>query len=58
MIGLAKKLGFEEYKRKPDLRTVRGQKYDGLTFRLNLEFYQESKQKQIEKQRRTLSEER
>ena len=58
MIGLAKKLGFEEYKRKPDLRTVRGQKYDGLTFRLNLEFYQESKQKQIEKQRSTLSEER
>ena len=58
MIGLAKKLGFEEYTRKPDLRTVRGQKYDGLTFRLNLEFYQESKQKQIEKQRSTLSEER
>ncbi len=39
MIGLAKKLGFEEVKRKPDLRTVRGEKYDGLTFRLNPQTY-------------------
>lgn len=47
MIGLAKKLGFEEYYRKPNFRTVRGQKYDGLTFRLNRRYYQESKQQQI-----------
>ncbi len=50
MIGLAKKLGFEEFYRKPDLRTVRGQKYDGLTFRLNRRSYEESKQQQIAKQ--------
>ena len=37
MIGLAEKLGFEEYRRKRDYRTVSGKKYDGLTFRLNLE---------------------
>ena len=36
MIGLAKKLGFTEYCRKPGIRTVRGQKYDGLTFRTEL----------------------
>jgi len=36
MIGLAQKLGFEECKRKPNLRLVRGEYYDGLTFRLNL----------------------
>lgn len=39
MIGLADKLGFTEICRKPDLRTVRGQKYDGLTFRLDMERY-------------------
>ena len=33
MIGLARKLGFEEYCRKPGVRTVRGKQYDGLTFR-------------------------
>lgn len=49
MIGLAKKLGFEEFYRKPDLRMVRGQKYDGLTFRLNHRFYQKSKQQWIAK---------
>lgn len=32
MIALAEKLGFVEYRRKPDLRTVRGERYDGLTF--------------------------
>ncbi|HOP10425.1 MAG TPA: GNAT family protein [Oscillospiraceae bacterium] len=37
MIGLAQKLGFEECKRKPNLRFVRGEYYDGLTFRLNFE---------------------
>lgn len=36
MIGLAKKLGFTEYCRKPGIRMVRGQKYDGLTFRIEL----------------------
>ena len=33
MTGLAQKLGFEEYCRKPGVRTVRGKQYDGLTFR-------------------------
>ena len=33
MIGLARKLGFEEYCRKPGVRTVQGKQYDGLTFR-------------------------
>ena len=36
MIGLAEKLGFTECCRKPKLRTVRGQQYDGLTFRKEL----------------------
>ena len=35
MIGLAEKLGFEEIVRKPKVRSVRGEAYDGLTFRLN-----------------------
>lgn len=33
MIQLAEKLGFTECCRKPEIRTVRGQQYDGLTFR-------------------------
>ena len=33
---LAEKLGFTECCRKPKLRTVRGQQYDGLTFRKEL----------------------
>lgn len=45
MIALATKLGFEECFRKIDFRTVRGNKYDGLTFRLNMERYQIAKQK-------------
>lgn len=32
MIALAEKLGFVECRRKPGLRTVRGEAYDGLTF--------------------------
>lgn len=40
MIGLAENPGFEEYLCKPGLRLVRGQVYDGLTFRLNLEKFQ------------------
>lgn len=37
MIGLAEKLGFRECCRKPGLRRVRGEVYDGLTFRLDPE---------------------
>lgn len=37
MIGLANKLGFSEYLRKPGIRQVRGGAYDGLTFRLDVE---------------------
>lgn len=38
MVHLASKLGFEECCRKPDLREVRGQRYDGLTFVLKSTF--------------------
>ena len=37
MIHIAEKVGFEEYRRKKEFRLVRGKKYDGLTFRLNME---------------------
>lgn len=37
MIHIAEKIGFEEHRRKNDFRVVRGKKYDGLTFRLNME---------------------
>lgn len=43
MINLALKLGFEEYMRKKDLRFVRGEYYDGLTFILNTEKYNKHK---------------
>ncbi len=36
MIALANKLGFYECRRKTGIRLVRGEKYDGLTFRLNI----------------------
>lgn len=36
MIGLAEKLGFAECGREPKECTVRGQQYDGLTFRIEL----------------------
>lgn len=36
MIGLAKKLGFEECKRKVGIRNVHEKKFDGLTFKLNM----------------------
>ncbi|MBQ4545826.1 MAG: GNAT family N-acetyltransferase [Oscillospiraceae bacterium] len=40
MIKCAEKLGFEECRRKKDLRLVNGKHYDGLTFRLDKEkFY-------------------
>ena len=40
MVKCAEKLGFEECRRKKDLRFVRGKHYDGLTFRLSKEkFY-------------------
>lgn len=38
MIRLASKLGFEECCRKPGLREVRGQRYDGVTFVLKSAF--------------------
>ena len=34
MLALARKLGFEGYLRKPGVRTVRGEAYDGLAFEL------------------------
>ena len=37
MVKCAEKLGFEVCMRKKDLRFVRGEHYDGLTFRLNKE---------------------
>lgn len=37
MIGLAKKLGFVEVNREPNIRRVRGETYDGLTFKLDVE---------------------
>lgn len=37
VIHIAEKIGFEEYCRKPSIRFVRGERYDGLTFRLNWE---------------------
>lgn len=45
MINLAEKLGFEECSRKENFRNVRGKEYDGLTFRLNRELYENAKQK-------------
>lgn len=41
MIHLAKKLGFEEYRRKKNLRLVKEVYYDGLTFRLNIDKFNE-----------------
>lgn len=41
MIHLAEKIGFEECRRKKDLRMVRGERYDGLTFRLNVEKFEQ-----------------
>lgn len=35
MIGLAQKLGFVECCRKSEIRLVRGERYDGLTFKLD-----------------------
>lgn len=39
MIHIAEKMGFIECCRKVDFRTVRGKKYDGLTFKLDDERY-------------------
>ena len=39
MIHIAERMGFEECRRKKGIRTVRGEKYDALTFRLNMEKY-------------------
>lgn len=49
MIGLAKKLGFVECNRESGVRLVRGERFDGLTFRLDgaafCEFLEEEKRK-------------
>ena len=37
MLRTAEKLGFVPYAREKDLRTVRGQKYDALTLKLDLD---------------------
>ncbi|GAA0124762.1 GNAT family protein [Clostridium sp. CTA-19] len=39
MIGLAKKCGFKEVNREINIRKVRGNLYDGLTFKLNKELF-------------------
>ena len=39
MIHVAEKIGFKECRRKKDLRKVRGQNYDGLTFKLDEEYF-------------------
>lgn len=44
MIRLANKLGFYECKRKPGIRAVRGEKYDGLTFKLDFDKYNSIKE--------------
>ena len=49
MISLAEKLGFEECKRKKGFRLVRGEHYDGLSFRLNLEKFWKLPQLESEK---------
>lgn len=41
MIHIAERMGFEECLRKTAIRMVRGKKYDGLTFRLNMQKYAE-----------------
>ena len=47
MIHIAEKIGFEEYRRKKEFRLVRGKKYDGLTFRLNMEKFKKFIKKKI-----------
>lgn len=41
VIGLMKKLGFEECNCEKGFRIVRGKPYDGLTFKLNIRKYKE-----------------
>lgn len=41
MIHVAEKIGFSECRRKKDLRSVRGERYDGLTFVLDEEKFRE-----------------
>lgn len=47
MVHIAEKIGFEEYRRKKEFRLVRGKKYDGLTFRLNMEKFKKFLKKKI-----------
>lgn len=41
VIGLINKIGFEECNREYNFRTIRGQLYDGVDFKLNLEKYKD-----------------
>lgn len=41
MIAMAEKIGFEECNRKKSFRMVRGDSYDGLTFKLNVKKFEE-----------------
>jgi len=41
MISLAEKVGFEEYNRVKNSQIVRGNSYDGITFKLNVKKFEE-----------------
>mgnify|MGYP000908149744 CR=1 FL=1 len=41
MIAMARKIGFEECNRERNLRVIRGNSYDGLTFKLNIKKFEE-----------------
>ena len=42
------KIGFEECRRKENFRLVRGERYDGLTFRLNEEKFRQFWKENVE----------
>ena len=48
MIHVAEKIGFEECRRKENFRLVRGERYDGLTFRLNEEKFRQFWKENVE----------
>ena len=41
MIAMAEKIGFEECNRKRNIQVVRGNSYDSLTFKLNINKFEE-----------------
>ena len=41
MVLLANSLGFEPFHRRPNLREVDGERFDGLTFKLNIDKFEE-----------------